>query len=259
MFVKAAGSVLNALSPVMHRREAEVLAALPAGFPAPDLMGVADDGDWVAIVISWIDGQMPTPPVTANECVRILRLTERLVEPHHVVSVDALMPAAAAHRDLSGHWHRLINEPLPGLDAWTTARLGALAELESGYEAAIAGDSIVHLDLRTDNMLFGADEAEDVVVDWPCACRGANWIDLVAMSPSLHLDGGPEPEEIFQASAIGRSADHAAVNVFLASIAGFFTRMSLLPPPPGLPSLRSFQAAQGAIARTWLQRRIDLP
>lgn len=98
VFVKAAGTVLNAVSPVMHRREAEVLAALPVGFPAPNLLGVADDGDWVAIVISWIDGTMPTAPVTAVDCARILRLTERLAEHGHGVAVDALLPAALLTR-----------------------------------------------------------------------------------------------------------------------------------------------------------------
>ncbi len=38
VFVKAAGTVLNRVSPVMHRREAEVLAALPDEFPAPKLI-----------------------------------------------------------------------------------------------------------------------------------------------------------------------------------------------------------------------------
>ncbi len=93
--------------------------------------------------------------------------------------------------------------------------------------------------------------------DWPEACRGAGWIDLVALLPSLHLDGGPEPRQMFEATTIGQSADAGAVDVFLASIAGYFTRMSLLAPPPGLPTLRPFQAAQGDVARTWLRDRLN--
>jgi hypothetical protein len=31
----------------------------------------------------------------------------------------------------------------------------------------------------------------------------------------------------------------------------FFTAMSLLPPVPGVPMLRQFQADQGAVARAW--------
>ncbi len=45
------------------------------------------------------------------------------------------------------------------------------------------------------------------------------------------------------------------VDAVLASIAGFFTHRALLPPAPGLPGLREFQAAQGEVARAWLARR----
>jgi hypothetical protein len=48
------------------------------------------------------------------------------------------------------------------------------------------------------------------------------------------------------------------VNCALASLAGYFTRHSLLPPPPGLPTLRAFQAAQGTVARRWLAQRTRL-
>jgi hypothetical protein len=41
-------------------------------------------------------------------------------------------------------------------------------------------------------------------------------------------------------------------------VAGFFTRQALLPPPPGLPTLRAFQRAQGEVARAWLARRAGL-
>jgi len=257
VFVKAAGTSLNAMSATMHRREAEVLATLPDQFPAPKLIGVADDGDWVAIVISWSDATMPTAPLTAAECDRILRLTERLADNGNGVAVDSLIPAAEVHSDVAGHWQLLVEEPLRGLDAWTSANLGELVRLESGYAAAVEGDCVVHGDLRSDNVLLGATAADDVVVDWPGACRGAAWIDLVGLLPSLHLDGGAEPHEVFATTEIGRSADAAAVDVFLAAVAGYFTRMSLLPPPPGLPTVRQFQAAQGVVARSWLQARLD--
>ncbi len=243
---------------MMHRREAEVLAALPDEFPAPKLIGVADDGDWIAIVISWIEGAMPRAPLHGNDCSRILRLTERLAEQGQGAAVHPLVPVAVAHPDVSGHWQRLIDGPVDGLDAWTSAHLGDLARLESDHSTAVEGDSLVHHDLRTDNMILGASESDDVIVDWPGACRGAGWIDLVALLPSLHLDGGPEPREMFHASPIGLSADAGAVDVFLASIAGYFTRMSLRPPPPGLPTVREFQAAQGDVARSWLRDRLNL-
>ena len=55
VFVKAAGTELNPDSPQIHRREADVLRALPADHPSPTLIDLVDDGDWVALVIEWID------------------------------------------------------------------------------------------------------------------------------------------------------------------------------------------------------------
>jgi hypothetical protein len=256
VFVKAAGKALNPISPAMHRREAEVLAVLPAELPSPKLIGVADDGDWVAIVTTWIDGTMPTAPLTETDVSRVLRVADRLSEQGHGVGANVLQPAAVVHADLAGHWRHLIDEPVAGLDSWTSAHLGDLASLESHFASVIEGEHVVHFDLRIDNIVLGATENDDVVVDWPNACIGAGWIDLVAMLPSLRLDGGLEPEEALGRSAVASTAEPAAVDVFLAAIAGYFTRMSLLPPPPGLPTVRQFQAAQGDIARTWLRQRL---
>ena len=94
-----------------------------------------------------------------------------------------------------------------------------------------------------------------MVVDWPGASLGAAWVDLVGLLPALELDGGPTPEEVFEHHPLGRAADRDSVSAFVASIAGYFTRMSLLPSPPGLPTLRRFQAAQGRIARRWIAHR----
>jgi hypothetical protein len=115
------------------------------------------------------------------------------------------------------------------------------------------------VDTRTDNVVLADSGADhDVLVDWPGASLGAPWIDLVGLLPALHLDGGPAPADAFAAHPLGRRADPEAVDVFVAALAGYFTRQSLLPPPPGLPTVRAFQAAQGVIARDWTAHRLGL-
>jgi hypothetical protein len=48
------------------------------------------------------------------------------------------------------------------------------------------------------------------------------------------------------------------VNAAIASFAGFLSYFALQPPPPGLPTLRAFQGAQGEVARRWLRERTGL-
>src|SRR5215831_3599191 len=43
-----------------------------------------------------------------------------------------------------------------------------------------------------------------------------------------------------------------AVTALVCAMAGYVTERSLQPPPPGLPTIRAFQAAQATIARRWL-------
>jgi hypothetical protein len=71
------------------------------------------------------------------------------------------------------------------------------------------------------------------------------------------MQGGPEPEEILARHPDYQQANPAAVTSAMISMAGFFTCQSLQPPPPGLPTLRAFQAAQGVVARRWVAQRLD--
>ena len=107
-------------------------------------------------------------------------------------------------------------------------------------------------------MILTADGA--ALVDWPAACLGAPWIDLVACLPALHLDGGAPPDETLSwATAEGHFGDvDEWIDPFLAALAGYFIGQALLPDPPGLPTVRGFQAAQGRITTTWILDRLGL-
>jgi aminoglycoside phosphotransferase (APT) family kinase protein len=255
VFIKAAGLALNPISPSMHRREAEVLQLLPDSVPAPALLGVVDDDDWIAVVTEWIDGRHPdasSPP----DVHRLLALV------HAIASHDApegLHPFADAHPSLLGNWGKLAANPPVDLDPWSRQHLDRLATLEDAAPAAAAGPFLVHADIRTDNTLLAAKgQRGDVIVDWPAACHGAAWVDLVGLLPALHLDGGPPPDAVFGGHPLARGVDAAAVDAVVAAIAGYFTRHALQLPPPGLPTVRAFQAAQGVIARRWLAERLRL-
>ncbi|HEY5173064.1 MAG TPA: hypothetical protein VIK54_15175 [Acidimicrobiia bacterium] len=104
--------------------------------------------------------------------------------------------------------------------------------------------------IRCDNVLLTSDRV--FVVDWPWAAVGAPWLDLVAMLPSVAMQGGPRPDDVWRAHPLNRGVDDERVDSFIAALAGLFVHDSLFPPPPGIPNLRAFQAGQGERAIAWL-------
>lgn len=253
-FVKAVSADANPVSPEMHRREALAAAALPATVPAPRLLGGYDDGTWVALAFEAVAGEQPRLPWSAEDLDRVLGMLARLAEdltPSPWQQAPEL--AERMGRAFSG-WRRLAAGGVPaGLDDWSRRHLDALAELESGWETAAAGTTLLHHDVRADNLLLDGEQVW--LVDWPAAAVGAAWVDVVLFAPSVAMQGGPPPEELLARHPATRSAERAAVTAYVAAIAGYLTRQSLLPAPAGLPTVRAFQAAQAEITRAWLAER----
>lgn len=273
VFVKAAGVELNTDTPAMHRREAEVLASLPSWVPAPALVGAVDVDGWVAVAVEWIEGRAPDAarPADVERMFGLLRRVGADPSVEGPVVGGATVPGAAdggpavlrpvaeVHADLFGHWELLSSTGAASLDDWSRRHLGRLAELDGLAPGAVVGRHLCHVDVRTDNVvLAGAGPERDVLVDWPGACLGAGWLDVVTLLPALHLDGAPPPEEALAVSGLAQDADREAVDAFVVALAGYFTRSALLPAPPGLPTLRPFQDAQGRIARRWAAERLRL-
>lgn len=257
VFVKAAGPSPNRITPALHRREAAITAALPANAPVPRLLCTFDEGvdGWVALAFEDIEGRHPALPWRAAELERTLAVVAALAD----TLTPSPLPAELSGDTVSwepvagGWWRRLLDDPPALLDPWATRNLARLADLEEGAPAAAAGNTLLHLDLRADNLLLTEDRV--YVVDWPHARTGAAWLDLAFFAPSVTMQGGPPPDELFSRLALGRAADPDAVTAVVAEIAGYFVWHGLQPPPPGLPTVRVFQAAQGVVALEWLAAR----
>lgn len=257
-FVKAVSAEANPESPDMHRKEARVTAALPAVAPAPRLLASYDDGTWVALVLEDVDGRHPELPWRVDELARVVAAIDELfVDLTPCPLVDAPEVGEAWGPEF-GNWRAAAGGGAPaGLDPWALAHLDRLAELEARWEDAARGDTLLHLDLRADNMLLTDERVW--LVDWPWAARGDPAFDLLTFCPSVAMQGGPSPAETMAMSAVGRRADPDAVRALVAAIAGFFAVKALAPPPPGLPTVRGFQAAQGEIALRWLAELTGWP
>jgi hypothetical protein len=250
VFVKAVGLARNEISPGMYRREAEVLAVLPPDVPAPRLRWTYDDGDWVAVATEALDGSTPAQPWRRDELSRFLALAEDIAGRPGPVGLPSF---AELHGYILRGWRWLAGTP-DVLDAWCRRHLDRLVELECRWEQAVAGTALLHGDLRADNAILTPKRA--VAVDWPHACVGAGWVDLLLGIPSIVMHGGGDPGQLWSAYQPGSAADPDAVNAVLAAAAGYFVHSGQKPSPPNLPNVRAFQRAQGDAALAWLRRRL---
>lgn len=252
-FIKAVSASANPDTPGLHRREARVAAALPHGVPAPEFLGSYDDGEWVALLFADVEGRQPGQPWQLPDLGRVISALDTL---HELMTPSPLEDATGVqelHRSNLSGWRNLAQADAGDLDDWSGRNLAALADLEPGWEAAAAGTTLLHNDVRADNVLITAGGV--VFVDWPAACVGAPWFDVVAFAPSVAMQGGPKPDWVLASSRTGAAADPDAVTAVVAAVAGYFTWQARQPAPQGLPTVRAFQAAQGQHARAWLRRR----
>ncbi len=247
-FVKAVSSEPNAQTPDMHRREAVVTAALPASLGSPRLVGAYDDGTWVALVLDDVEGRRPVLPA---DLPAVLAALDRLAG---MAAPVGLASAADALEGDFGGWEVLSEAPAAQLTPWQRRHLPALLALEARWPAAATGDRLLHLDLRTDNMLLRPDGSV-ALVDWPWAAAGAPVFDLVGMLPSAVLDGAGDPDRLLLSTVTGRSADPEDVTCLVAAFTGRMVEHAQRHALPGLVGLREFQAAQGRVAEDWLRAR----
>jgi aminoglycoside phosphotransferase (APT) family kinase protein len=257
VFAKAVGPEPDPESAELHRREARIAAALPPETPAPRLLfSVEHEGGWVALVFEHVDGREPELPWRADELERVLAaLTElsRTLTP----SPAEAPPVAESVGEMLRGWRTLAADGAAGIDPWAAEHLDELAALEARWAEGAGGSTLLQGDIRADNILLTSDRV--VFVDWPHACVGAAWLDLLLFLPSVAMQGGPPPWEVFEAHPLGRDVEPERFVPVVAAVAGYFVQRSTLPPPPGLSTVREFQRAQGVETLAWLRRSLAGP
>lgn len=261
-FVKAVGREINADTPALHRAEAAVAAALPERVPTPRLRFAHDDGDWVALVFDESPGRTPASPWGRQDAARVVQavldLNAHLTPCPLPLAGDA---RTLLHDDLTS-WSRIAESPPPDLDPWERRHLGRLATLSDAVldpDGPLAGDTLLHLDLRADNVLLEPG-GQVVFVDWPWAARGAAWLDpvLFALDPLVH--GGHDPERLLARAGWREPAWRAGtgpdpVAAVLLGLAGMWAEAYRRPAPPGMPTVRPFQRRFHDAALAWGRRR----
>jgi len=233
-----------------YRREAAFAALLPAAVPAPSLRWHAGIAGWEVLAFDDVQGRHPafTPP--GADIPAVLRAVTAAQVP------VAGLPASAEHRAGWLHgWAALAARPAGTLAPWAAARLGELAAAETAWLPHAAGTTLVHGDLRPDNILIASSGV--VLVDWAHATVGAPWLDLADIAAQLVI-AGHNPADAEQSLAglpAWQTAPPAGITGYATALAGYWTRSAAQPAPPGVPSLRAYQAHAAASAIGWLAWR----
>lgn len=186
----------------------------------------------------------------------MVRAFEDLVDCFTPAPVDAPTFAAASGGALDA-WSTAPDDRGARIDPWVWGNLAQVHALSSRWSQAGIGETLVHGDLRADNMIRTA-AGEVVIVDWTDICVGASWLDWAMAVPSMCLfPGTPSAERLFNESHLADQARPGDVTSIVAALAGYFLCSSVRPAVPALRPVRDFQRAQGAVAAEWLRQRVE--
>jgi len=246
-FVKAASLRAQGIFAHAYREEARKLLALPEDVPAPRLLW-SYDGEWVALGIDHVDGRHPVRPWTAGDldsCLDALEtVADRLTPAPQGLELD---PAAAEFAPFLANWEdvRAARPDLPHLDE-------AVA-LAQRYAEVMAGDTVVHTDVRDDNILIDTD-GRAWFCDWNWPVVGAVWLDSLLMLIGPRGDG-LDVEDVIAQRPLLRDVPAESIDVVIALVTAYFLKSADDPVPATSPFLREHQRWQGEVCWEWLCER----
>jgi hypothetical protein len=251
-FVKAASHQAQRMFAASYREEARKLATLPPGTPAPRLLWTHDDADWMVLSTEYVEARQPRRPWRRDELGRCVAMVEE------IAAALTPAPAAIAAEDFvtafagfPAYWDALRAAPLdlPGL----AAHLEEAAALAARYAEVTGGTTVVHTDIRDDNVLLTAD-GRALLCDWNWPVTGAAWLDTVFLMIGPRGDG-LDVDAALASAATTRDVPGEAVDIAIALVTGYFLASAAQPVPPTSPHMRDAQRWQGEVCWGWLAER----
>lgn len=242
-FVKAASVRAQPQFAASYRIEARRLRSLPPEVLAPRLQWSLDDEDWVVLGIEYVAGRAPARPWTTADleaASAMLVETARLLTPAPGVGLESFVEEFAG---FPAYWDDLGD--LPGASKAAT--------LAARYREVADGDTLVHTDVRDDNVLLTGD-GRVYLCDWNWPVVGAAWIDSLLLLIGPRGDG-LDVETHLAAHPLLGDVDPEAIDIVLALVTGYFLTSARRPAPSYSPYMREGQRWQGEVCWQWLCER----
>jgi aminoglycoside phosphotransferase (APT) family kinase protein len=245
-FVKAASSVAQRAFADSYREEARKLQEIPATVPAPRLLWF-EDGDWVVLGLEYVEGRAPSRPWEADEldaCLDALEVVaDELTPVPEGLHLDTLAGELA---DWPACW-----DSVP--DRATRPHADEAAALAATFADVTGGETVVHTDIRDDNVLL-TDDGRSLFCDWNWPVVGAAWLDSLMLLISPRGDG-LDVERVMAERRLLRDVPADHVDRVLALLAGYFLSKGAEQVPSTSPHLRDAQRWQGEVVWDWLCER----
>ena len=228
------------------RAERQVYEGLGAQSYLAEYRGFDDDDSRPLLLLEDLTGALWPPPWTTTRIDAVLAALDSLRLAPKIPG----LPPLEAHRGSLNSWGSVAAQPGPFLTLglcsprWLDRALPDLLAAEASID--LAGDDLLHLDVRSDNLCFQSGGVA-ALVDWNWACVGNAALDLAGWLPSLHSEGGPLPETLLPEGG-----------VWAAALSGYFAAQAGLPPPDGAPTVRTVQKSQLSSALPWASRALGL-
>lgn len=245
-FVKAASSAAQRMFAESYREEARKLRELPPEAPAPRLLW-SEDGDWVVLGLEYVEARAPARPWREADLAACLDALETVAEVLTPAPTGLrLMPLSDELGEWPAYWRHLSEtRDLPHADAAAT--------LAAGFGEVVGGETLVHTDVRDDNVLLTPD-GRALFCDWNWPCSGADWLDSLFMLIGPRGDG-LDVSSVIAERALLRDVPPEHVDRVLAVICGYFLKSADEPVPPTSPHIRDVQRWQGEVVWDWLCER----
>lgn len=234
-----------------YQQEAVKRRTLPAAVPAPELIFDAttalDDRDWLLLVFADIDGHPPARPWRPDElgsAVQAVHTTSLALDP---------APPGFDWLPLSVELGGLSPDKEETIDRRFTAHAAELRELVSSFAELCSGKTLVHADLRDDNMIIDRG-GKAWICDWNFPLVGPRWVDLVTVLLSARGDGH-DVDPILADSPLATPADRDGIDSLLADLMLYFESSCSKPEPDTSPHLRAHQRWYAVVTADWLAAR----
>ena len=250
-FVKAASVRAQGVFAAAYREEARKLSLLPDAVPAPGLAWVIDH-EWVALGIEHVDGRHPLRPWVRADLDACLAALETVVaELTPPPEEMGLGDSTEEFAPFLAHWDDLRASP-PDLPLMAE-HLEDAAALAGRYAEVVAGDTLVHTDVRDDNVLLDTD-GRAWFCDWNFPVAGAPWLDSLLMLVGPRGDG-LDVAAVLAERPLLRDVPADDVDTVIALVTAYFLKSAADPVPPTSPFLRIHQRWQGEVCWEWLCER----